>query len=124
MRVSVDRFSPAAFRVICAVAALSVFTPGSAVAAVDLAAFRQSVAETASSVDALSDFYRSRDFAPLWTTAADAARREAFFRPPAGVADHGLPPQRQEQIAPHAGPPNRTQSSLIHPGSLSERNDS
>ena len=96
MRVSVDRFSPAAFRVICAVAALSVFTPGSAAAAVDLAAFRQSVAETASSVDALSDFYRSRDFAPLWTTAADAARREAFFRALDGVADHGLPPERYD----------------------------
>ncbi len=94
MRVSVVRFAPAALRVVCAVAALSVFTP--AVAAVDVTAFRQSVAEAASSVDALSDFYRSRDFRPLWTTSADAARREAFFRALDRVADHGLPPGRYD----------------------------
>jgi L,D-transpeptidase YcbB len=96
MRVSVVRFAPAALRVVCAVAALSVFTPAYAVGAVDLTAFRQSVAEAASSVDALSDFYRSRDFMPLWTSAADAARREAFFRALDRVADHGLPPERYD----------------------------
>ena len=96
MKVSVVRFAPAALRVVCAVAALSVFMPASAVAAVDLPAFRQSVAEAASSADALSEFYRSRDFMPLWTTAADAARREAFFRALDRVADHGLPPGRYD----------------------------
>lgn len=62
----------------------------SAVQAGDLA-YRQAVAEAAASNPVLADFYRERDYAPLWTTGADGARRAAFFRALAVAGDHGLP---------------------------------
>ncbi len=54
-------------------------------------AYRQAVAEEAAADPALAEFYRERDYAPLWTTGADAGRREAFFRALATAGDHGLP---------------------------------
>ncbi len=54
-------------------------------------AFRQAVAEAAADDEALSTFYRGHDYVPLWTTGADAARREAFFRALDHAGDHALP---------------------------------
>ncbi|WP_336619164.1 L,D-transpeptidase family protein [Defluviimonas aestuarii] len=57
-------------------------------------AFRQAVAESAASDPAVAAFYRERDYAPLWTSGKDAARREALFRALASAGDHGLPAGR------------------------------
>lgn len=53
--------------------------------------FRQTVAEAAADDEALATFYRGHDYVPLWTTGADAARREAFFRALDHAGDHALP---------------------------------
>ncbi len=86
--------------VLCVVAAILTFVLAAAMpkgaAAAELTAFRQSVAEAASDDPVLSDFYRMRDYVPLWTTAADAGRRAAFFAALDRVADHGLPPARYD----------------------------
>ncbi|MCB2134472.1 MAG: L,D-transpeptidase family protein [Rhodobacteraceae bacterium] len=57
-------------------------------------AFRQAVAEAASANPALASFYRERDHAPLWTSAADAGRRAALFTALDGAELHGLPGAR------------------------------
>lgn len=57
-------------------------------------AYRQAVAEAASGDPALAEFYRERDYAPLWTSGADGARRAALFQAFATVGDHGLPAGR------------------------------
>lgn len=62
----------------------------------DLAAFRQSVAEMASSNEGVAAFYRARDFAPLWTSSEDVARRAAFFAALDHAEDHGLPAARYD----------------------------
>jgi murein L,D-transpeptidase YcbB/YkuD len=59
-------------------------------------AFRQALAEAAADDEALSTFYRGHDYAPLWTSALDAGRREAFFRALDHAADHALPVARYE----------------------------
>ena len=57
-------------------------------------AFRQAVAESAAEEDAVAGFYRERDYATLWTTGADAARRAAFFAALDAAESHGLPAER------------------------------
>ncbi|WP_347309858.1 L,D-transpeptidase family protein [Defluviimonas sp. SAOS-178_SWC] len=54
-------------------------------------AFRQAVAERSAEDRAVAEFYRERDYAPLWTTGADAGRRAALFRALDRAGDHGLP---------------------------------
>ncbi len=65
---------------------------GAAVSATteDNMAYRLALAEAASGDDALMAFYRDRDFAPLWTGAGDAERREALLSHVEGAAAHGL----------------------------------
>ncbi len=70
--------------------ALSSPGPVDALTPADLA-FRQAVAEQAAEDRAVAEFYRERDYAPLWTTGADAARRAALFGALARADDHGLP---------------------------------
>jgi hypothetical protein len=46
---------------------------------IEIPAFRQAVAEAAAESEAISAFYRARDYAPIWTGAEDAARRSALL---------------------------------------------
>ena len=57
-------------------------------------AFRQALAEAVAAQPALAEFYNDRDYAPIWTSAADAARRAAFFDALDHAADHALPVAR------------------------------
>lgn len=59
-------------------------------------AFRQALAEAAAATPALAAFYGARDYAPIWTTAADAGRRGAFFAALGRAASQGLPPARYD----------------------------
>jgi L,D-transpeptidase YcbB len=63
------------------------------------AAFRMAVAEAAAQDDAVAGFYRDRDYAPLWTTAADAGRRTALLSVLARAGDHALPVRRYDAAA-------------------------
>ena len=56
-----------------------------------LAGYTQAIASAASDDAALARFYAERDYAPIWTSAADADRRAALFRALDGAAAHGLP---------------------------------
>ncbi|SPH17894.1 hypothetical protein DEA8626_01422 [Defluviimonas aquaemixtae] len=59
-------------------------------------AFRQAAAEELASTPALAEFYRERDYAPLWTSSADTERRAALFRALAMAPEHGLPAERYD----------------------------
>lgn len=72
---------------------LSAPEPVAALTSTDLA-FRQAVAERAAEDRAVAEFYRERDYAPLWTTGADGARRAALFAALARAGEHGLPEDR------------------------------
>ncbi|MEM9708128.1 MAG: L,D-transpeptidase family protein [Pseudomonadota bacterium] len=76
---------------------LGLGTPASA----EVTAFKQAVAEAASSDPALADFYRTTSYTPIWTgnDADDRARRAAFVNALAGVKAHGLP---QSAYAPES----------------------
>lgn len=60
--------------------------------------FRQAVAEAVAGDEALTDFYRSRDFAGIWAGAsgADSDRRNAFLAAMANAGAHGLPAGRYD----------------------------
>ena len=75
-------------------ALLQIVAPGRALA--ESAAFRQAVAEAAAGDDALAEFYRTRDYAPLWTAEDATDRRAAFFTALDRVSDHGLPDARYD----------------------------
>lgn len=76
-----------------AVLALALGLAGAAapLAAQQLSGFDQALAEAVSKDPALVRFYSARDWQPIWTTGADAARRHAFFMALAGAGDHALP---------------------------------
>lgn len=59
-------------------------------------AFKQAVAESASQDRNLADFYRTQDYAAIWTgdSAEDRARRQALFQAIARADAHGLPVAR------------------------------
>jgi len=59
-------------------------------------AFKQAVAETAANTPALAEFYKSRDYAPLWTSNRDASRRRALIRVLGRAGAHGLPVSRYD----------------------------
>ena len=59
-------------------------------------AFAQGVAEASAADAALAEFYRARDYRPLWTSTADAARRVALFEALDRAADQGLPAARYD----------------------------
>lgn len=66
------------------------------VQAQEFPAFRQALAEAVSANEGASAFYRTADFAPLWTGADSAPRREALISALARAADHGLPAARYD----------------------------
>ena len=78
--------------------ALQVEGPAEEAAAitVQISAFQAAVAEAAAEDPALSAYYRARDYAPLWTGAADAERRRAFFSALSRARDHALPMARYD----------------------------
>ncbi|MDW4548621.1 L,D-transpeptidase family protein [Defluviimonas sp. D31] len=57
-------------------------------------AYRQAVAEAAASDRALAEFYRERNYQPLWTSGADSGRRAALFGALDRAGEHGLPVER------------------------------
>ena len=63
-------------------------------ASAQLSGFQQALADVASSDAALASFYGNRDYQPIWTTGADAGRREALFGALAAAPSHGLPAAR------------------------------
>lgn len=69
-------------------------TQSTQVGAAAISGFKQAIAETASRDEALAAFYAAREYAPVWTTGADAARREALFTALANADRHGLPTAR------------------------------
>ena len=78
---------------------------GPALAEAQLAAFSQTsvyaqaLATSAATDDALSDFYRARNYQPLWTGPQDAARRELLLNALDTAALHGLPTVRYDSAA-------------------------
>lgn len=73
-------------------------TAGPAFSAI-LSPFAQSLALAAADDSALADFYAERGYAPLWTGAADSARRQAFLSIILRAGDHGLAVQRYDAQA-------------------------
>ncbi len=65
----------------------------------DVSPFSQSVAIAAAKGEVVSAFYAARNYAPVWTRAEDARRRNALFAALAHAADHGLPVQRYDAQA-------------------------
>ncbi|MBN2907166.1 MAG: L,D-transpeptidase family protein [Rhodobacteraceae bacterium] len=65
-------------------------------AATEMTAFKQAVAEAASRNDAIATFYRTRDYAPFWTAADAAERRSALLTALSGAAAQGLPVGRYD----------------------------
>ncbi|MGB8813295.1 MAG: L,D-transpeptidase family protein [Paracoccaceae bacterium] len=68
-------------------------------AAAQLSPFTQSLAESAASDQVIATFYRDRGYKTLWTSAEDAARRNALLTVLSRAADHGLPVQRYDAKA-------------------------
>ena len=73
-----------------------VTVPTGAHAADQATAFRQAIAEAASSDEAIASFYRDRDYAAFWTGAQDAARRNALLTALSKAGDHALPVSRYD----------------------------
>lgn len=65
-------------------------------ATAQVTAFKQAIAEAASSDDEVAAFYRTNNYTPIWTGtgAPDLARRAALMRALAGADTHGLPASR------------------------------
>lgn len=81
---------------ILALSALTVLgSPAGAMTPAEFA-FRQAVSEEVAGNDAVAAFYKARDFVPLWTSAADAARRAAVFDAMDRAGEHGLSDARYD----------------------------
>ena len=75
-------------------AVFPLFGAGKANAAVT--ALKQSIAEAVSNDKDLAEFYRSRNFKPIFVTNADGRRRGALLKAFAKAGDHGLPAGRYD----------------------------
>jgi murein L,D-transpeptidase YcbB/YkuD len=64
-----------------------------------LNAFRQAVAVAAAGDEAVADFYRDRDYRPIWTGAADADRRSTLLTALSLAGAHALPAARFDPAA-------------------------
>ncbi len=62
-------------------------------------AYRQAVAESAASDDAIAAWYRTSGYDTVWTSADDADRRNALLTVLENAADHGLPVVRYDAEA-------------------------
>ncbi|WP_231119074.1 murein L,D-transpeptidase [Rhodovulum sp. MB263] len=61
-----------------------------------MTAFKQAVAAAAAQDDAISAFYRDRDYAPFWTSAEAEARRRALVTVLQDASAQGLPAARYD----------------------------
>ncbi len=75
---------------------LAVIATSAPMARAQITPFTQVVAAEATSDAAVAAFYRERDYQPIWTSAADAGRRQALFAALDGAAAHGLPVARYD----------------------------
>ncbi len=94
--------SARALRRTLAALALGVMTAGAltgGAAFAEVASFTRSVAEAASTDEALAAFYRLRNYEPVWTGPDAAPRREAFLTALDGAATQGLPVGRYDRDA-------------------------
>ena len=64
-----------------------------------ISAFAQALSAAAQDDAALAAFYRDRNYATLWTGAADATRRHELFAALEAAAAHGLPVARYDAAA-------------------------
>lgn len=69
------------------------------VAAPQMTAYRQALAVAAADDQALAEFYRDRDYAPVWTGEADMARRAALLAVLGQAGLHALPEARHDPQA-------------------------
>lgn len=70
---------------------LVVSTFGSGPASAQSIAYQQAIAMAAANDKEVLEFYKARDFAPIWTSASDGNRRRALVEAAEGAPDHGLP---------------------------------
>jgi len=79
--------------------AISALVPS--IAQAQVTAFRQAVAEAVVSDEDLAEFYRAREFAPVWsgTDQMTQNRRNALLAAFAGAGNHGLPAARYDANA-------------------------
>ncbi|WP_095589740.1 L,D-transpeptidase family protein [Actibacterium ureilyticum] len=87
----------AALRVLVLTVAALVALAGGARA--EVMAFKQAVAEAAARDTVLSEFYRTRNYEPLWTSGRDRGRRQALIKALDTAGDHGLPETRYKRDA-------------------------
>ena len=92
------RFSPIGRALLASAAVVACLSVSPAVHA-QATSFTQSLAQSASSDEAIAAWYRQTGYQTLWTGAADSARRTAFLSAIASAADHGLPVQRYDARA-------------------------
>lgn len=69
-------------------------TFGASTANAAVTALKQSIAEAAAKDKRLAEFYRQRDFNPIFVSNKDGRRRAALLKAFAQAGDHGLPPAR------------------------------
>ncbi|KCV83533.1 hypothetical protein ATO10_02195 [Actibacterium atlanticum] len=62
-------------------------------------AFKQAIAESASRDKALAEFYKSRNYEPIWISKKDGQRRKAFLTALKKGSNHGLPMERYDAKA-------------------------
>ncbi|MCB1369031.1 MAG: L,D-transpeptidase family protein [Rhodobacteraceae bacterium] len=65
-------------------------------AATQSTAFKQAIALAAQNDAEVLEFYKARDFRPIWTESSGTSRRRAFIEAAAGAGDHGLPTSRYD----------------------------
>ncbi len=92
----VDRSSKAMRHSVWALAVAVMLAPAVPAKAQQFPAFRQAVAESVSANTAVSAFYRENGYAPIWTGAEDAPRREALLTALSRAGEHGLPVERYD----------------------------
>ncbi len=88
--INASRGITAFFRLMLSVAVCGGFA-GQSAAEEGITPFSQSVAITAAEDPAMAAVYAARHYAPIWTGAQDAGRRQALLTVLAGAGDHGLP---------------------------------
>lgn len=93
VRLGWMRFTVAAAVIWAAIGVLT--TPAQA----QVTAFKQAVAETAARDQALAEFYRTRNYEPIWTSSRDSARRKALLNALSTAGNHGLPTARYDDDA-------------------------
>ncbi|PTX47758.1 L,D-transpeptidase family protein [Allosediminivita pacifica] len=100
-RVTAGRLMRASCLAAALLAAMPVMSKAEGTSLLQLTAYKQAVAEQVSDSDGVADFYRARDFAPIWTGegAEDQARRAALLEAFSTTHAHGLPEGRYDAKA-------------------------